>query len=285
MKKEILILATIFIIFFIYHFISWVYSTRRTVRSDFKISIKPIKWCFLEFKWNYQLIIIIAASVSALTMELFGLSLLIRVLFFFLFLILIPQIIRNNIIRKEQERLFRDIILYCHNMAMLLKQNQNVHSALTTVVNDLNPVLQKDIMILIDGLDKKQEHLEHRLELMARKYPYSIIRNLNSIMIHMHYEDNHINEEILNTFYADTDQLNKDIKANRIKRQSLRLQYILITIGSILSYLFLYSQLKQIFRETFQTETLQILNFIYIICTVLSTVYVDNYFNHHLSKE
>ena len=197
----------------------------------------------------------------------------------------IPYLISTNKKRKQKEMMFTDIIIYCHNMALLLKQTGNVHISLNKVVDDVNDRLSEDIRIIINSLEASKTETENILMEFSCKYPYTVIKNLNAILIHMHYENDQINEAVLNTFYDDTETLNKDVKENGIKRKSLRLQYILITVGCLLSYWFLLNQLEGVFTSTMMNDSFKIINSIYLFLTLFILFIVDSYFNSNITRE
>ena len=136
--------------------------------------------------------------------------------------------------------MFRNIILYCHNVSMLLSETKNVHQTLSTVVNDLEDPLRMDVMIIIESLAISRFEMEEVLCAFAKKYNYSIIEHLNVIITHMHYENENLDQELLVTFYDDINQLNKELYENMLKRKTLRFQYFMISIGSVLAYWFVY---------------------------------------------
>jgi len=199
--------------------------------------------------------------------------------------IIVPYIISTNKKRKQKEIVFTDIIIYCHNMALLLKQTGNVYLSLNKVVDDVNDLLGADIKNIINSLEASKLETEKILMQFNYKYPYTIIKNLNAILIHMHYENDQINDAVLNTFYDDTERLNKDVKENSIKRKSLRLQYILITIGCLLSYWFLLNQLEGVFTSDMMNDSFKFINSIYLLLTLIVLFIVDCYFNNNITRE
>jgi len=170
-------------------------------------------------------------------------------------------------------------------MALLLKQTGNVYGSLNKVIDDVNSQLAEDIRIIINSLEASKMETEDILNEFSHKYPYTVIKNLNAILIHMHYENDQINDAVLNTFYDDTETLNKDVKENSIKRRSLRLQYILITVGCLLSYWFLLNQLQGIFTSNMMNDSFKLINSVYLFLTLIILLIVDNYFNSNITKE
>ncbi|MEA5017826.1 MAG: hypothetical protein VB009_03805 [Erysipelotrichaceae bacterium] len=205
--------------------------------------------------------------------------------FYLLFLVLIPYLYYADLKRKSNEELFRNVILYSHNMGMLLNESRNVYYALTTVQNDLSEPLRSDVLIVIEALSNPKNEAEIILKVFETKHPYSIIKHLNVIILHMHYENDHIAKAILDTFYNDIKELNKEFGENMIKRKTLRLQYIMISFGSLAAYWFMYLQLSNVFKNHASINGLNTANAIYLLITIMVMLLVDNYFNTHITRE
>ena len=101
----------------------------------------------------------------------------------------------------------------------------------------------------------------------------------------MHYENDKLDQEVLVTFYDDINQLNKELYENMLKRKTLRFQYFMISLGSVLAYWFLYQQLTDVFSSYGSTSNMTMINTIYLILTLVVMVIVDNYFNSNITKE
>lgn len=208
-----------------------------------------------------------------------------NLLLFEVFIGVLPYVISNEKQRKEKERIFSEITLFIHHVMMLLKQTSNVYLSLQRTMNDVSDPIRSDIQQVLVLLEEDQKKTEEKLRELEEKYPYSCIRNFNAIVLYMHYENQHINSQVLDTFQMDMEELTKDMKRNRDKRNTLRFQYIFITIGSLFSYWFLLSQLKDSFTSFFYSFSFRFINGCYIFTTLFILLIVNRYFNQNITKE
>ncbi len=262
----------------------WFIDTKLSIKSKTSNNlIKRLKQSRISMKKILPAIII--ACGFALVVESLVNHVYISLSFYLLFLILIPYLYYADLKRKSNEELFRNVILYSHNMGMLLNESHNVHYALITVQNDLSEPLRSDVIIVIEALSNPKSEAEIILKVFETKHPYSIIKHLNVIMLHMHYENDNIAKAILDTFYNDIKELNKEFGENMIKRKTLRLQYIMISFGSLAAYWFMYLQLSNVFKNHASINELNTANAIYLLVTIMVMLLVDNYFNTHITRE
>lgn len=204
---------------------------------------------------------------------------------FVLLVSLIPYAILNAQERTKREAIFDDVILYCQNTAMLLKQTHNVYASLSKVKDDLSTTLKEDVKDLLYCLDNDKEKVKESMMMIEHNYDYSCIRNLNIILMHMQFEQANIPDELLLKLQESLDELEKDVRDNKIKRKSLRITYIAITVISLVAYWFFVNQLKGTFASGFESDFYKTAHTLYILLTLLSLFFVDRYFNSTTTKE
>ena len=204
---------------------------------------------------------------------------------FVLLVSLIPYSLLNAKERIKREELFDEVILYCTNTAMLLKQTHNVYASLSKVKEDLSTSLKEDVSDLLYCLDNDKEKVRESMEMIEHNYPYSCIKNLDVIIMYMQFEQANINDKLLINYQQDLDLLEKDVKDNKSKRKALRIQYIMITVISVVAYWFFVNQLKSTFASGFESEFYKMAHSIYILLTLVSLFFVDRYFNSTTTKE
>ena len=212
-------------------------------------------------------------------------SVITSVMVFSLLMFLLPYALLNNQERLLKEAIFDDVILYCQNMAMLLKQSHNAYSSLKKVQSDLQTSLADDVKELIAALDNGREATIECMEIIEKNYPYTSIQNLDVIILHMQFEHANINDSLIMLYQEDIDALEKDVRDNKLKRKVLRLQYIFITAICFVTYWFFIKQIKPSFVEGFETDIFKIGNAVYILSTLVSLFFVDRYFNSTTTKE
>ena len=204
---------------------------------------------------------------------------------FVLLVSLIPYSILSAQERIKKEAIFDDVILYCQNTAMLLKQTHNVYASLSKVKDDLSTILKEDVKDLIYCLDNDKAKVKESMEMIEHNYDYSCIKNLNIILMHMQFEQANIPDELLLKLQESLDELEKDVRDNKIKRKGLRITYIGITVISLVAYWFFVNQLKSTFASGFESEFYKMAHSIYILLTLVSLFFVDRYFNSTTTKE
>jgi Ca2+/Na+ antiporter len=284
MKDLTLFLPSLTIFFGVTISCLWLFEAKVNIKLQKKsVLVKAISQKNYDLK--KVLIIISLAVIGAIFTHTLTKEVWISLLFYLILLVLLSYLFYANHRRRQHEEVFRNIILYCHNMSMLLSETRNVHHALSIVVNDIDVPLKNDVMILIDSLTTSRLEMEEVLNAFSKKYAYSIIDHLNVIITHMHYENDKIDQEVLVTFYDDINQLNKELYENMLKRKTLRFQYFMISIGSVLAYWFLYQQLTDVFTSYGSKSNMTMINSIYLILTLVVMIIVDNYFNSNITKE
>lgn len=208
-----------------------------------------------------------------------------NVLTYFLILFLLPYALLSNRQRKFNEQLFYDVILYTSSVAASLKTQGNVYVALNRSSQELGEPLRQDVFELIDSLADDKVSTQKVLDKMAIRYPYTIIRQLNILIIQMHYESNISDTKIIKAFQDDIEQLNRDVKQNQAQRKVLRMQYLALTGGCMVSLWLLIRQLEQSLNLSVAQGWLSNISlFFYLICLVL-LFFVDQYFNTHMTRE
>ena len=284
MKDVTLFLPSLMIFFSVTISCLWLFEAKVSIKlQKNSVLVKAITHKQHDLKKGF--IIVFLSVVGAIFTNTLTNDIWISLLFYSILLILLPYLCYADHKRKQHEEIFRNIILYCHNMSMLLSETRNVHHSLSIVVNDIDVPLKNDVMILIDSLATSRIEMEEVLKVFSKKYAYSIIDHLNVIITHMHYENDKIDQEVLVTFYDDINQLNKELYENMLKRKTLRFQYFMISIGSVLAYWFLYQQLTDVFNSYGSKSNMTMINTIYLVFTLVVMIIVDNYFNSNITKE
>lgn len=283
MSEKILLCPMLISTIVIFGIMLWVFGTKITLpKKQINTAVEKMKQKHYDLK-KASYIIIVALVFSLFTHTLVH-DLLISLVFYLVGLIVMPYIFYASSRRIYKERIFRNIILYCHNMSMILNQSKNVQHALTAVVDDLDEPLKSDISIIISSLSLSKNEMEEILNVFANKYQYSIIKHLNVIIMYMQYENDNLDVSLLNTFYQDINELSKEVNENMLKRKTLRIQYFMISIGSLAAYWFMYQQLKNVLNITY-LDNLTFVNSLYILVTILVVIIIDNYFNNNMTKE
>jgi len=248
---------------------------------------KTIKKRNIYRNFSIKTTIIIVLTSIAITMFINSISfdVLTSGIVFSILIALVPYSIMNAQDRIKREAIFDDVILYCQNTAMLLKQTHNVYSSLVKVKDDLTTSIKEDVNDLLVCLDSDKQKVKESMEMMEHNYPYSCIKNLNVIIMHMQFEQANVNDALLINYQEDLDALEKDVRDNKIKRKSLRVTYIAITIISVVAYWFFVAQLKATFASGFDSKIYKTAHTLFVSLTLLSLFFVDRYFNSTTTKE
>jgi len=248
---------------------------------------KTIKKRSIYRNFSIKTTIIIVLTSIAITMFINSISfdVLTSGIVFSILIALVPYSIMNAQDRIKRESIFDDVILYCQNTAMLLKQTHNVYSSLVKVKDDLTTSIKEDVNDLLVCLDSDKQKVKESMEMMEHNYPYSCIKNLNVIIMHMQFEQANVNDALLINYQEDLDALEKDVRDNKIKRKSLRVTYIAITIISVVAYWFFVAQLKATFAAGFDSKIYKTAHTLFVSLTLLSLFFVDRYFNSTTTKE
>lgn len=196
-----------------------------------------------------------------------------------------PYMFINNANRKRNEAILNDIILYCQNVTLLLKQTGKVYHSIETVVNDLNTEFKDDIMVLLENFQYSEQIVRETMEDIEKKYPYTCLMQLHIIMLYMNYESERISPALIDTFQDDVSLLDEDIRNNMSVRKAMRIQYFGITAGSILIYYAFCSQLKSMMEGVFTSGSYQVINLVYLFLNIIAVFFIDRYFNAHTSVE
>lgn len=198
-----------------------------------------------------------------------------------------PYILANNAKRIHQEDVFQDVILYCQNMGMLLKQYHNVYMALSKVKDDLNTELAKDVESLMILMNRGENRavIQEAMQDIEENYQYTCLKNLHLIMLHMQYENAKIEDDLIDTYQDDVAALANDVRINKSTRKTMRIQYIGISIGCILIYKFFLDSMKDTLVTQMNTFSFNVINSIFIFAVIISLFYIDRYFNAHITKE
>jgi len=238
-----------------------------------------------HFDIKQVVLVLLTSLASTYLLSMITSSLMTNTIIFLLFMCLIPYVMLNERKRLTKEECFDDVVLYCQNTSMLLKQNHNVYQSLTSVKNDLSTPLRKDVEQLLVSLDDSQSSSLDQMRQMEIKYPYSCINNLNILLLTVQFEHSNIDDSLLFNYQQELDELQKDIRDNKQKRKTLRLQYIGITVGCLISYWFFLTQMGHALGNPYDDSFYNLLNFIYILLNMILLFGVDTYFNSSITKE
>lgn len=249
------------------------------------IQIKERKKIFSSFTPKTIIYIFLAAGAVSLAVYRFAYSGFTASLIFIAVLGLAPLLLDSSRKRIKQEEIFSDVILFCQNTAMLLKQSHNVYSSAEKASKDLSTSLKDDIGSLLDAFQKNKEEVMTEMRVLEKSYPYSCIRNLDVILLYMFYETSNIDDSLLATFQDDVTKLEQDVRKNKEKRKALRISYIVIALGSILAYWWFVSSIKGTFGEGFDSSLYRMLCMAYVFASLLSFFFVDRYFNLNTTRE
>lgn len=205
---------------------------------------------------------------------------------FVLLIILAPYFIINNMKRKAAEDLFANVVTYCQNCSLILKQTHNAYSSLRMATDDVaNKVLKQDLEVIIDAFQGTRKEARKVLDEFEAKYPYSIVKSLNVILVYMEYDNSHINDDLLDIYSDDVQELQTAMKQNIAVRKVLRIQYVGISIGCVVVYWVFLLSIKANIQSVVNTTEFTIINLVFIIVSILMLYFIDNYFDTHITKE
>ncbi len=238
-----------------------------------------------SFDVREAFVIVVAALALTYLLSSLTFSVISDAMIFACLLVFLPYALMNHRKRVETEKQFQEIIIYCHNMAMLLKQDRQVYTALQRCLQDVEGVFQKDLQVLLEALEEGKEECREIMKDIEKKYDYSCLKNLHVIMLTMFYENSSIDEALLDSFGDDIEALDREVSLNRTRRKTLRMQYFLITAGSLFSFWFLLNQIRESFSEELDSPGFILVNTAYLFSTLLALFVVDTYFNRNITKE
>lgn len=203
-----------------------------------------------------------------------------------LLVILAPYFIINNLKRKAAEDLFANVVTYCQNTALLLKQSHNAYHSLQTATEDVaNKTLKEDLIVVVEAFKNTRKEARAILDEFEKKYPYSIVKSLNIILIYMEYDNAHINDDLLDIYSDDVQELQRAMKQNMSVRKVLRMQYIGISVGCVAVYWFFLSAIKGNIQNIVDTTEFAVVNLAFIVVSILLLYIIDAYFDSHIAKE
>lgn len=269
--STIMLLASIGIVFLV--IIIWLIGKK--VFKEKRISSK------FQIKNYLQMIlasILVALAITFLNPNNWG-----NIVIYFVVLFMMPYVYLSNQKRKQDEHLFSELILLCNNMATLLKQNHNAYLSLSIAQKDVTNDLKNDVDELLKVLqeDKKESAIVY--EQFAQKYNYTIIKQLNVLILQIHYENNTNIDKVIDLFQDDVERLMLDVKENQVKRKMLRIQYIGLSIGCVCGEWYLVNNLQQSIKGA--ASFYGTMSIVYIIAVLICLFFVDQYFNNHITKE
>lgn len=200
-------------------------------------------------------------------------------------LIMMPSVIQSENKRIHQEDVFDDVILYCSNTAMLLKQDKEVYDVILRVRRDLKTALGNDLEELAIALQEGREQTQYVMKTMERNYPYSCVRNLNIILMFITFENSNFDDSLLEAYQNDLQELTIAVKDNKAKRKSLRIQYIFISVACIGAYYFFVQQMAISFDSGLDDKTFLFWNSMYIFAIFICLFMANRYFSANGTKE
>jgi len=197
-----------------------------------------------------------------------------------------PYVVINNMHRIEAEKLFNEIVVTCQSIALLLRQTGAPYEALVSAANNItNQDLRNDVNSIAQSLYKPKEVALELMDVLEKKYPYTVIKSLNIIIIYMFYESSKFQSELLELYEDDVHELQKAIKKNQTKRTTLRIQYIGINVGCLLTYSFFLSSIKGSLGSGLDTGWFSVMNTSFLTLMVISLYLLDSMFCKRLTTE
>lgn len=264
-----------------------VFSPKKTIVIKTKSITKSSIWKSFDIK-TIIAIVLASAGITWFLSSISG-GIISKFVIFITITSFAPYFLINNANRIKHERIFKDIMIYCSNTAILLKQNYTVPEALGTVAKDLGPELGNDVEALKESFrgDKYGNNVKKVMDLMEKKYPYSCINNLNIILLIRHYDASKdtMPDALYDTYQDDIAMLEQDINENKQKRNSMRLMYFGLTIGGFLMYMYFYNDMSARLGDIYNTPGFRLGNLIYTFVSLVILFMVDRYFNGNTSKE
>jgi len=279
----ILIAQAVFLFIVILFILLFVFTDKKKAKPNFVV--KKRTSIYKNFDSKSILLILLASAGATLLISVLSTSTLTTVITFICIASLLPYSLTSERLRITHENIFDDVIVYCQNMAMLLRQSHNVYSSLNKVKEDLTTTLAEDVKSLIYALDEGKEATKQAMEQIEKNYPYTCIKDLNVILMYMQFENANISDSLLGIFQDDLDILEKDVKDNKARRKLLRFQYIAITVASMFIYWFFLIQIQSIVSKGFDTTQYKVLSTLYILLNLVSLFIVDRRFSSTMTKE
>lgn len=234
---------------------------------------------------NLTLSMFLISIISSVIMYFFYPSTTSGIIVFVLMFYLLPYVVLSTELRKREEEIFKNLIVYVNNMIVTLRQNKNVFNSLNKVLEDLEDPVKSDLELLIESLEYDLNSAKEVFKSFENKYSYTIIKQLDVILLKMHFEDSSLRDDVLNILSADVYKLSNDIEDNKAKRTTLRIEFIFISVACLV----LYFAVSARFAGTMVFDGLEnqvyIINVMFIISILLTLFFVDQYFNSHLMKE
>lgn len=278
---EYSILINFLLLVIIIVILSLIYSNK--VESNSNIKKRNI---FKAFDVKSALTIVLAALGGTLLISLISSNVNTNIGVFFCILLMIPSVITSEYKRIRQENVFNDVIKYCSNTSMLLKQEYTPYDALLKVRHDLKTSLKTDVESLLTAMQEGKEQTSMVMKILENNYPYSCVRNLNIIINYLYFENPNLSNTNVITIYQDTlSKLVTAVRINKSKRSSLRIQYILISLICFGSYLFFIKQIGGQLNANYNDDIYVLLNNLFIFGMLISLFAVNRYFTANGTKE
>lgn len=260
-QQELLIMVAnivLFLVLFIVLFLIYKPKKADIQKRDLNRGFTPKTIFFMIF----------AAAGATLLLSSITFSNTSTLLVFFCILLMIPSVIESEIEKIRKEDMMDDVILYCQNVAMLIKTSHNCFDSISAVINDLKTnELKDDVASLLKAMQTSKEKTKEVMTVMEHNYNYTILKKLNIIIMFMFYEDSEINDSTIENYQAEIEKLQKDTADNKQKRNILRIEYIFISVGCIVTYWFFLKN-SGIDPKTYTDNT------VFLICNNLFIYFV-----------
>ena len=278
-KNQNLIIIIANVVLFLLLFVILLFIYKRKNTSYVKNRIKK------TFPIRSLVIMILSATGATFIISSIAFSKLTSTLFFLSVLLIIPSIIESEVARIKNEEVFDDVILYCHNTAMLLKNSHNCFDSINIVKDDLTTELKDDVIALLKAMQESKQDVQIAMEQIEKNYQYSCIKQLNIIIMFMFYENSQINDVLLDDYQNGLEKLQTAVKINKDKRKVLRIQYIFISVACIISYKYFLNNIDPSLLMFSENKTFLMINTVFIFLIFICLYSANRYFTENGTKE
>lgn len=276
-QKIIIIVSNIVLFLLIFAILLFIYKQKKTVYVQ-----KRIK---KTFSTKSIIFMILASAGATFIVSSIAFSTLTSSLFFLSCLLIIPSVIESEVARIKNEEVFDDVILFCHNTAMLLKSTHNCFDSINSAKEDLSTELKDDVVSLLKAMQVSKQDVQTAMSQMEANYDYSCIKQLNIIIMFMFYENSQIADALLDDYQTGLEKLQTAVKINKDKRKVLRIQYIFISIACIVAYKYFLNNMDTSLINFTENKTFLIVNTIYIFLIFVCLYAANRYFTENGTKE
>lgn len=261
--------------------LSFVYGNNVNTKANIKK-----RNIFNAFDVKSALTIVLAALGGTLLLSKISYNMYTNIGVFFCILLMLPSVISSEYRRIRQENVFNDVIKYCSNTSMLLKQGYTPYDALSKVRNDLKTTLKTDVESLLIAMQEGKEQTKVVMKSIEENYPFSCMQNLDIIISYLYFENPNLSDtNVISMYQDDVSKLTTAVRLNKSKRESLRIQYILISIICFGSYLFFIKQIGGQLNANLNDDIYKTMNTLFVFGMLVSLFGVNRYFTANGTKE